>query len=383
MAEEIVIAGVGTTDFSRQSGRTELQLAAEAVVACLDDAGVPAEDIDGMVTFTIDKTSEIDLQRELGCQGLNHFSRIPQAGGGGCATVGQAAMAIRAGIVRYAIAYRSLNAASGVRFGSGKLVLPPGTGDHRPVTEFGLFTAASMVGITARYYLQKYGLGDDSYAHFALTAREYAATNPAAHFFGRPLTLSEYLDAPWISKPLRRYDCCQESDGAVALLITTAERARDLRTTPVRVLAAAQSAGFDQGAMAQYWSEDLLKLPEVEGLGKQLHDQSGMAPTEVDAVMLYDHFTPLVALQLEQFGFCGEGEATRFAEDGHLRLNGSMPMNTHGGHLGEAYLHGMNHIGEAVRQLRGDAANQLQDVASIMVASGAAIPSSALILGRV
>lgn len=382
MTDVPVIAGIGTTDFSRNSGRSELQLALEAVRACMDDAGMSPDNVDGMVTFTMDETSEVDIQRELGSSRLRYFSRVPFGGGGGCATVGHAAMAVRAGAAECVVAYRSLNTASGVRFGGGRLQAPPESGDQRWFARFGLVTAASRVGITAQYYLQKYGLDDDAYAPFALSARDYATTNPAAYYYNRPLTLADYLTSPWISRPLRRFDCCQESDGAVAILVTTEERARRLPKAPVKIFAAAQCAGFDQMGLAQYWSEDILRLPEVAGLREQLRGQFGMDPSKVDAAMLYDHFTPLVALQLEQFGFCGDGEATEFAADGNLGLNGALPMNTHGGHLGEAYLHGMNHIGEAVRQLRGEAANQLEKVATILVASAASTPASALILGR-
>ena len=382
MADEPVIAGIGTTDFSRNSGRSELQLAVEAIRACMDDAGVSPDSVDGMVTFTMDEAPEVDIQRELGSRRLRYFSRVPFGGGGGCATVGHAAMAVRAGAAQCVVAYRSLNTASGVRFGGGRLQPPPESGDQRWFVKYGLVTAAPRVGITAHYYLHKYGLDDDAYAPFALSARDYAATNPAAYYYNRPLTLAEYLASPWISRPLRRYDCCQESDGAVAILVTTESHARHLQKPPVKLLAAAQCAGFDQVGLAQYWSDDILRLPEVAGLREQLRGQCGMEPFEVDAAMLYDHFTPLVALQLEQFGFCGDGEATEFAAEGNLGLNGAVPMNTHGGHLGEAYLHGMNHIGEAVRQLRGEAVNQLEKVDTVLVASAASTPASALILGR-
>ena len=382
MAQDVVIAGVGTTDFSKNSKRSEHQLAVEAIVACLDDAGIGASEIDGMVTFTMDETSEVDIRRELGCESLRHFSRVPFGGGGGCATVSHAAMAIRAGVAHSVVVYRALNTASRVRFGSGQLTPPPESGDQRWFTNFGLATPAARVGITARRYLDTYGLDDDAYAPFALTAREYAVTNPAAYYYNRPLSLDEYLSSPWISRPLRRFDCCQESDGAVALLVTTAERARDLRKKSAKILASAQSAGLEQIGLAQYWCEDILKLPEVPGLRRQLLDQCGMEPRDADVAMLYDHFTPLVALQLEQLGFCQDGEATEFAARGNLRVDGSMPMNTHAGHLGEAYLHGMTHIGEALRQLRGEAVNQVSDVSAVFVASAASTPGSALMLGK-
>ncbi len=382
MTDEIVIAGVGATDFSKDSQRSEQQLAVEAIVACLDDAGLASAEVDGMVTFTMDETSEVEISRELGCKSLRHFSRVPFGGGGGCATVGHATLAIRAGVAHSIVVYRSLNTASRVRFGSGQLTPPPESGDQRWLANFGLVTPAARVGITARRYLERYGLDDDAYAPFALTAREYAATNPAAYYYGRPLSRDEYLASPWISRPLRRFDCCQESDGAVALLITSAERARYLKKKPAKIMASAQSAGIGQIGLAQFWSEDILELPEISGLKDLLRSQCGMDPSAVDVAMLYDHFTPLVALQLEQFGFCEEGEATDFAARGNLKVDGVLPLNTHGGHLGEAYLHGMTHIGEALRQLRGEAVNQVDGVSTVFVASAASTPCSALILGQ-
>ncbi len=382
MVSGVSIVGIGATDFSKNSGRSELQLAVEAITDCLRDAGASPEDVDGLSTFTMNETSELDIRREIGMPDLRFFTRVPFGGGGGCGTIAMAAMAIKSGIAKSVVAYRSLNTASKIRFGSGDLVPPPESGDQRLFVNVGLMTPASRVGMTAQYYLHKFGLPDTAYAPFALTAREYAATNPAAFYYKRPLSLEEYLDAPWISHPLRRFDCCQESDGAVAILITSDERAKDFCGVPIKVAACAQSCGFDQIGLAQYWSEDMLELPEIPGLVRQLQEQSGIEVNTVDAAMLYDHFTPLVALQLEQFGFCEPGEATGFAADGQLRLGGALPLNTHGGHLGEAYLHGMSHICEAVRQLRGEAINQILEVETLLVASAAATPNSALILTR-
>ena len=374
-AKTAVIAAVGATAFSKNSGRSASLLAIEAVRGCLDEAGLAPAEVDGTVTFTMDLTSEVELQDGAGLGELEFMARIAYGGGGGCATVRAAAMAVEAGHAKAVIVWRALNARSGIRFGSGMRAPAAELGNGDWFTRFGLMTPAARVGITARHYQERYGLGADALAQVALNARRHAVTNPAAYFYGRPLTLDDYMQSPWVAEPLRRLDCCQESDGAVAFLVTTAERARDLRARPAYIHAAVQSAGPRQGLLAQFWNEDILKLVEAPGMKRRLEEQAGMKIGEVDAAMIYDHFSPLVLLQLEQLGLCEDGGGPAFL------AAGGTPVNTHGGHLGEAYIHGMNGILEAVRQVRGEAVNQVPGARRVLVTSCAAGPSSALILG--
>ena len=369
-----VIAALGATAFSKDSGRSETLLAIESVGACLADAGLEPGAVDGLVTFTQDRTSEVELQRGVGLGDVRFMARIPYGGGGGCGVLRLAAMAVAGGYADNVVVWRALNCRSGERFGSGRLSPLSEIGNQNWYTRFGLMTPAARVGITATQYLQRYGLEPQALAEVVLNARRHAVTNPAAHFYGKPFTLEDYEASPWVSWPLRRADCCQESDGSVAFLVTTEERARDLRSRSVHIRAAAQSSGADQGLLGQYWSKDILKLSEAEGLKRQLEGQAGMRVADVDAAMIYDHFSPLVLLQLEQLGFCDDGEGSAFLASRRL------PVNTHGGHMGEAYIHGMNAILEGARQLRGEAANQLSDVRRVLVTSCAAGPSSALIL---
>jgi len=183
-----------------------------------------------------------------------------------------------------------------------------------------------------------------------------------------------------ISAPLRLLDCCQESDGGVALLITTADRARDLDQPPAWVAGAAQGVAEDQWMMRSYYREDITGIPEMGVVAEQLWAASGVGPSDVQAAMLYDHFTPLVLPQFEEFGFCGRGEARDFIADGNIEVGGGLPVNTSGGQLGEAYIHGMNGIAEAVRQVRGTSVNQVAGTTNVLVTSGSGVPTSGLLL---
>ncbi|MFE5633713.1 lipid-transfer protein [Streptomyces sp. NPDC056543] len=371
------IAGIGATEFSKDSGRSELKLAVEAVHAALDDAGLTPADVDGMVTFTMDTSPEITVAQAAGIGELSFFSRIHYGGGAACATVQQAALAVAAGVADVVVCYRAFNERSGRRFGSGVQQREPSAegaalGWQLP---FGLLTPASWVAMIAQRYLHTYGLSPDAFGHVAVTDRRYAATNPAAYFHGKPITLADHAASRWIVEPLRLLDCCQETDGGQAVVVTSAERARDLRPPPAVIVAAAQGAGRAQEAMTSFYRDDLTGLPEMGVVARQLWQTSGLTPGDIDVSILYDHFTPFVLMQLEEFGFCGPGEAADFvAAD-------ALPINTHGGQLGEAYLHGMNGIAEAVRQVRGTSVNQIPGVARTLVTAGTGVPTSGLILG--
>ncbi|MCD2465655.1 lipid-transfer protein [Streptomyces sp. NPDC056374] len=371
------VVGIGATAFSKDSGRSELSLAAEAVRAALDDAGLAPADVDGMVTFTMDTNPEITVAQASGIGELSFFSRVHYGGGAACATVQQAALAVATGVAEVVVCYRAFNERSGRRFGSGVQQREPSAegvalGWQLP---FGLLTPASWVAMIAQRYLHTYGLTPDAFGHVAVTDRRHAARNPAAYFHGKPITLADHAASRWIVEPLRLLDCCQETDGGQAIVVTSVERARDLRCPPAVILAAAQGAGRRQEAMTSFYRDELTGLPEMGVVARQLWRTSGLAPSEMDVAILYDHFTPFVLMQLEEFGFCGPGEAADFvAAD-------ALPLNTHGGQLGEAYLHGMNGIAEAVRQLRGTSVNQIPGAERTLVTAGTGVPTSGLILG--
>ncbi|WP_086829949.1 lipid-transfer protein [Streptomyces sp. NRRL B-24572] len=371
------VVGIGATEFSKDSGRSELSLAVEAVRAALDDAGLTPADVDGLVTFTMDTNPEITVAQASGIGELSFFSRVHYGGGAACATVQQAALAVASGIAEVVVCYRAFNERSGRRFGSGVQQREPSAegaalGWQLP---FGLLTPASWVAMAAQRYLHAYGLTPDAFGHVAVTDRKYAATNPAAYFHGKPITLADHAASRWIVEPLRLLDCCQETDGGQAIVVTSVERARDLPRPPAVILAAAQGAGRKQEAMTSFYRDGLTGLPEMGVVARQLWRTSGLTPSEIDVGILYDHFTPFVLMQLEEFGFCGPGEAADFV------AAGALPLNTHGGQLGEAYLHGMNGIAEAVRQIRGTSVNQMPGAARTLVTAGTGVPTSGLILG--
>ncbi|WP_030549683.1 lipid-transfer protein [Streptomyces exfoliatus] len=371
------VVGIGATEFSKDSGRSELSLAVEAVRAALDDAGLAPADVDGLVTFTMDTNPEITVAQASGIGELSFFSRVHYGGGAACATVQQAALAVAAGVAEVVVCYRAFNERSGRRFGSGVKEREPSAegaalGWQLP---FGLLTPASWVAMAAQRYLHTYGLTPDAFGHVAVTDRRHAARNPAAYFHGKPITLDDHAASRWIVEPLRLLDCCQETDGGQAIVVTSVERARDLRHPPAVIVAAAQGAGRKQEAMTSFYRDELTGLPEMGVVARQLWRTSGLAPSDIDVGILYDHFTPFVLMQLEEFGFCGPGEAADFvAAD-------ALPLNTHGGQLGEAYLHGMNGIAEAVRQLRGTSVNQIPGAERTLVTAGTGVPTSGLILG--
>jgi len=230
--------------------------------------------------------------------------------------------------------------------------------------------------------MHEFGATSEDFGRVAVADRRHAATNPHAWFHGRPITLADHQASRWIVEPLRLLDCCQESDGAVALVVTSAARAADLPARPAVIHAGAQGSGPDQFVMNSFYRDDLVGLPEMGVVGGQLWSQAGIDARDVSVAVLYDHFTPFVLIQLEELGFCPRGEARHFIADGAIELGGLLPVNPHGGQLGEAYIHGMNGIAEAVRQVRGTAVNQVDQVEHVLVTAGTGVPTSGLILGR-
>ena len=378
------ISGIGATDFSKASGRSTLRLAVEACDLALRDAGLGPADIDAIVTFTVDENHEIDVARSLGIKELTHFSRIHHSGGAACGTIAQAAMAVSSGACRNVLVYRAFNERSEARFGAGvqgRAPQPtPMEVDFGWSSPFGLLTPASWVAMFATRYMHEYGATSADFGRCSVAFRKHAATNPAAFFHGRPITLEEHQASRWIVKPLHLLDCCQESDGGQAMVVTTLERARDGRNPPAVISAAVQGSAEDQHMMKSYYRPRITGIPEMGLCARQLWQETGLSAADIDAAILYDHFTPLVLPQLEEFGFCGRGEARDFIRDGQIELGGALPVNTHGGQIGEAYIHGMNGIAEAVRIVRGTSVNQPARNDHVLVTAGTAVPTSALIL---
>jgi acetyl-CoA acetyltransferase len=382
MPDAAAIVGIGATEFSKRSGRSELQLACEAILAALADCGLRPADVDGLVTFVMDPSAEIEVARNLGIDELKFFSRIHYGGGAPCATLQQAALAVAAGIADVVVCYRAFNERSGVRFGAGAQDLPLVNPEWATwYSPHGLLTPAQWVAMFARRYMHETGATSEDFGRVAVIDRAHAATNPHAWFYERPITLEDHQASRWIAEPLRLLDCCQETDGGQALVVVRADHAATLPHRPATIRAAAQGAAADQHEMTSYYRPSISGIPEMGLVAAQLWEQSGLTPDDMQAAILYDHFTPFVLPQLEELGFCARGEARDFIADGHLELTGRLPLNTHGGQLGEGYLHGMNGIAEAVRLIRGTSCNQPGPVEHVVVTGGTGVPTSGCILG--
>ncbi|MCY3635405.1 MAG: lipid-transfer protein [bacterium] len=385
-AYECAIAGIGATPFTKDSGRTPMDQAVEACLSACEDAGLPPEKVNGFVTYSAEQNPEIELARNLGIPELTHFSMVHHGGGAACGVIAVACQAIYSGAADYVLCYRAFNERSWHRFGAGVQDRPAGAEASEVSfswsSPFGLVTPASWVAMFATRYMHEYGATTEDFGRVSVVDRDFAATNPYAHFFQRPITLEDHQNSRWIVEPLRLLDCCQETDGAQALLVTTAERAKDLQQKPAVIASAAQGVAEDQHMMKSYYRDSITGIPEMGVCARQLYQSSGLTADDIQTAIIYDHFTPLVLPQLEEFGFCDRGEAKDFIRDGHLGRDGRLPINTNGGQLGEAYIHGLNGIAEGVRQIRGTSVNQIDNVENVLATAGTAVPTSALILSQ-
>jgi acetyl-CoA acetyltransferase len=383
--DKAVIVGVGNTRFSKDSGVSELSLAAQAVKAALDDAGLKPSDIDGFATFTMDANDEIEVARTLGCGELTFWGRSHYGGGAATGSLHQAVMAVATGMAECVAVFRALNGRSGHRFSAGvsEGVMTADIIHWGWYMPYGLLTPASWVAMFTQRWMHLTGVTKDALFEVAHTTREYAVNNPNAFFYQRPFDRAEYDAARMICDPLQLFDCCQESDGASCVIVTTPERARDLKQPGVAVRGVAQAAAPDQEQMTSFYREEFAAIPEMEIAARNCYAMSGLTPADIDAAVIYDAFSPIVLWQIEAWGFCGLGESGDFVLDGALRSNGRLPTNTHGGQLSEAYIHGVNGIVEATKLVRGQSLNQpKKNIEHALVTSGVGIPTGGALLGR-
>ncbi len=360
------IVGAGCTEFSRQAGRTELQLACEAISAALADASLTPADVDGLVSYTVDPVDETELVRSIGFRELTFSSRVPYGGGGSMGTLLHAAAAVASGAADVVVAYRAVRARSGAtRFGGAK-TSPSPTSGHSGTTAtqwcmpFGVLTPASWMAFNAVRYMHEYGVESADFGRAVVQMRDYAATNPAAWGYQRPITLDDHQSSRWIVEPcIHLLDCCQETDGSVALVITSRARAADLPHPPVYIGAASVAALFEQEIASDHYRPDLSVMESSVVLGRRLFDEGGYTRDDIDVALIYDAFSPILLMQIEALGFCGFGEAKDFVAEGNMAIDGKLPINTNGGLIGEGYIHGLNLVLEGTRQLRGTAVNQV------------------------
>ncbi len=375
------IVGIGATEFSANSGRSEPRLAIEAILAALQDAGLDTNDIDGIVNSDYESTNQVDVINALGLRNIRSFVTSPHGGGSACGAIAHAAMMIASGVCQCVIGYRSLNERSGSRYGSPDAVptFPWIYGYHAP---YGLLVPGDWVAMHARRRMIEFGETREQWANVPVTFRANANRNPQAVLHKKPLTREDYLNAPLLAEPLCRFDYCLETDGAVAYVMTSAERARTLKSVPAYIHTAAQGMGYPIWYQTNYYGDSLTSGSEMLATAKALWQDSGLAPSNIDVAQIYDHFAPLVLTSLEDLGFCKKGEAGAFVGDGRIGSGGELPLNTAGGLLSEGYIHGWNLILEGVRQIRGTSSNQVKDVEFSLVTSCHGAPTSAVILAR-
>ncbi|HVV12691.1 thiolase C-terminal domain-containing protein [Amycolatopsis sp.] len=389
---DVAIVGVGATEYYRRGQswpRTITELAGSAILAACEDAGLSAKDIDGFAYYSGagagygQSMDTADFMETLGIPEVTFTAALTSGGGGAAGSIGLARAAIVAGDANVVVTVMALQQAR-QRLGS-VFAAVPATPMNSFIQPSGLSGPGHLMSVLTRRHMHDYGTRREAFAEIALSQRENAANRPKA-LKKEPLTLEDYFAARMIAEPLCLYDFCLETDGAVAVITTSAERAKDLKQKPVPVVAAAHGGSREWGRAFGWMGmpgENFASSGHAP-VAKHLFERAGVGPADIDVALLYDHFSPMVLMQLEDYGFCAKGEGGAFVESGAIRYKGgSIPVNTHGGQLSEAYIIGMTHIKEGVEQMRGTAINQVPDAELALVSGGpAALPVSGLILGR-
>lgn len=401
--DKTAIVGVGATDYYKRGQsfpETETSMACQAILLACADAGLSVKDIDGFSIYS-NMSDPAALAAELGIPEIR-WATSTTSGGGGCAgAIGVASAAIEGGMATTVVSLMSLqqlNRRLGGSAVSGALayaLMPEGGGAYGGggVPPSGAFTANNGLlspghsfAQLAMRHMHLYGTKREHFAEVCISTRENAIKRPTA-LRTEPLTMDDYFNARMISDPLCLFDYTMESDGAVAVITTSLERARDLRQPPAVVMASAHGGTGRWGpALFRYFQapDDEFTTSGHRPVAKRVFEMAGISAQDIDVALLYDHFSPMVIMQLEDYGFCPIGEGGPFVADGNIRYGtGSIPVNTHGGNLSEAYIIGMTHVREAVEQIRGTAVNQVQGAEIALVTGGpAALPVSATILRR-
>jgi acetyl-CoA acetyltransferase len=382
-----VIVGIGQTRFTRWHDPTapsELALACEAVLAAAADAGLSVQSIDGISSFGGDQNEPPLLQAALGLPEIRLSAMLWGGGGAGsCGAVHLAAMAIESGAANCIAVVRSLAQGQTGRYGQ----YDPNWRHASFIHPFGLLAAPSLLALQVRRHMHEYGTTCEQMGAFAISCREHARRNPNALMHKRPLDLETYMAGRMIADPFRLFDCCLESNGAAAVLVVPWERARDLRQRPIPLLAAVHgsSQGWSTGPLGSFNQPlDDFCTTGARHLAKELYSRAGVTAGDLDVAELYDNFTGVTMMAMEDYGLCERGESGPFVASGATRWpTGALPINTHGGNLSEAYVHGLTHVIEGVRQMRGSSTCQVDGAELCLVTGGPGpAPTSALILGR-
>jgi acetyl-CoA acetyltransferase len=376
--DRTAVVGIGQTAFGKGLADTELSLACQAVALALDDAGIDASEVDGVASFTMEPNREVEVARGVGLGDITFFSQVGYGGGAGCGVVGQAAMAVATGQCNVAVAWRARKrAAKGSRpwaQAAGRIA-----DSWQWTRPFGVIRPVDEIAMLTRRYMHEYGGTREHLANIAVAFRKHAARNPASTMGHKPLTHDDYMQARWISEPLCLFDNCLETDGALAVVITSAERARDLKQPPAYIHAFAQGLPPQHQTMTNYFTDDPLRGPAWTA-AQRMWALADVTPSDVKVAQLYDAFSPLIILSLEGYGFCARGDGGPFTDDGNIEWPaGRLPVNTSGGGMSEAYVHGFNLVLEGVRQIRGSSTSQVAGADVSLVTSGEGVPTSAIL----
>jgi acetyl-CoA acetyltransferase len=370
------VVGIGRTPFVRKSGRTTLAMAAEASRAALADAGLTSKDVDGFTCFTTgDSAGPMEVAHAIGIDDLGWSAGVLGGGNIVATVVAGAAAAIVTGQAEVVVVYRVLG--SNTRYGhtTGPILASGGGGAGEFAAPHGYMVPPQWFAMWCRRHQAMYGSTAEDLGAIAVQQRLHASKNEHA-IAKTPITIDDYLAGRWVNEPFRVFDCCYEVDGAVALVLTSAERAADLPHKPIYPLAAADSSGF--GGNVDQWDD--MSCMYSRDAAPRLWKRVGLGPKDMDIALMYDCFTYTVMATFEDFGFCEKGEVGDYFREGRATYGGDVVVNPHGGLLSEGYLHGLNHHYEAVLQLRGDAGvRQVPGAETALVTAGAGPFGGALV----
>ena len=377
------VVGVGESEYYRR-GRSpdpEFVLCLKAILAACADAGINARDIDGFVSYANDRNSSIRLASALGIREMRWSTmQWGGGGGGGSGAVQQAAAAVACGFAECVVVFRALAQGEFGRFGAPSSV-GVASGTSAFSAPYGLLSPAQMFAAKVIRFFEETGVSPDTQRAVALASYHHAQQNPRAVMHGRPLTAEDYDTSRWVVEPFRLFDCCQENDAAAAMIVTTAERAADMRADPVYVIAAAQ--GGDYRSEASVHNAPDYATATFKTVAPRLYEMAGVTPADVDVVQAYENFTGGTVMALLEHGFCTPETADKVLTFENLVApSGGLPVNTSGGNLAECYTHGFELQVEAVRQLRGESTNQVPNAKLSLVASGPMVtPATDVLFG--
>lgn len=380
---QVAVVGIGETTYFKhgKSPDPEFVLALRAILAACRDAGVDPRDIDGFASFSDDRSEPPRLASALGIRELR-FSNMQWGGGGGgvSAAVANAAAAIVAGMADCVVVFRSLAQGQHARFGrsSGARTI---AGDLALQVPYGAMTPAQRYSMKVTRYMHEHGIGPQALRAIAMASYHHAQSNPRAVMQGRLLDEATYDASRWIAEPHRLYDCCMENDGAAALIVVPAERARDFPNAPAYVLGAAAGGSYRSAASSA--NAPNFASANFDAVAPRMYAMAGIGPGDVDVVQCYENFTGGVLMALAEHGFFKPADANEFLTLENLSAGrGVLPLNTSGGNIAECYMHGMELHLEAVRQIRGQSPNPVANARVALVIGGPMVtPASTIAYG--